>query len=1079
MLSKQLTHRTLIQYNKEIGHLYVPNLKMRVPYSENPYYIITNNQGFRSNIDYTRENKGGKKRILYLGDSYTAGDGVENEKRFSDLIVKNFDAESYNFGLSGSGIDQQYLIYKQIAIKYDHDILVISPHIGDIVRNTMANRLAIESETGEQILVPKPYFTVENSKLDLHNYPVPKNRKIVTDYKNQERLINPPDFFRKFFHKYVPNSIKDYILKLQLSNQYYGYQDEENPRWVLMKLLIEEIISISKANEIILAPLPYHNVKINPKFDERFINISKKYDNVHYVDVLSKFKKIKNQDKLYYRKDSHYSEYAHSIVAETISNKISELKLLKSENDQEKIAGQVTEHSEKESTYILGISGLYHDSASTLIKDGKIISAAQEERFTRKKNDAKFPFKAINYCLEEAGIQMEDIKAVAFYDNPYLTLERIISSQIVAYPSGKEIWTELFSKWALVKLRIPEIICNELNYHGDIYFVKHHLSHSASAFYASPFSKAAILTVDGVGEWATASISYGEDSRVKMIKEMRYPNSVGLLYSAFTFYTGFKVNEGEYKMMGLAPYGEPKYVDLIKEKLIKIHSDGSISLDMKYFGFNNQLCMINEDFEKLFGGPARKTDESITQKFRDIAKSIQVVIEEIIIKMARYAKEATKADYLCLAGGVALNCVANGKLLAENVFEDLWIQPAAGDAGGSLGAALAVYHSYFQTHNDNDSDTSKNSNECIQSGSLWGPEFSDEEIKAYLDSYDLKYRKLNANKRNAVIASYLNEGKVVGHFSGRMEFGPRALGSRSILGDARNKQAQSVLNKKIKFRESFRPFAPSVLEEDVNEYFDICSTSPYMLLVTNLKENRCVKYEFQHETDIIKIVNQKRSDLPAITHVDYSARVQTVNRRLHPDFYDLIKEFKKLTGYGVIINTSFNVNGEPIVCTPKDASTCFMVTEMDVLVMNNFLLLKNEQTKDKISKYRNAKSRVKSPSKNNKNKKVSNIKKKSNKIYDDYFEHFNRLNIKSHIYMFNNSQNPSWNDVENHTYFDINRGSQTISPEEILDKWEIMPATHKKNILPLISEIIEMSKKYKHIDDVIDYDIPDSIYVMF
>ena len=1062
MLSKQLTHRTLIRYDEIIGHRYVPNLKMRIPYSEKPYYIKTNKQGFRSNFDYLKDNKQKEKRIIFLGDSFTAGDGVANEKRFSDILTAKFGAKSYNFGLSGSGVDQQFLIYKHIASRYDHDILVISPHIGDIIRNLMSSRMAYEAESGKQFLVPKPYFTIENDRLKLHNSPVPKKRESTSDTKNPERMFQPTDFVRNIFHKYVPRRIKEKMLKFQLSNQHAGYENENDPRWILMRKLLEGIVELAGDKEIILAPLSYHRIGVNPQYQERFINLAEQYKNVHFVDILDEFKKVKDTDSLYFAKDHHYSEYTHQIIADTISSNILGLNLL----EQAKIEKPELNKT-IESSYILGISAFYHDSASALIKNGKIIAAAQEERFTRLKNDAGFPYKAINYCLEEAGIHIDDLKAVVFYDHPYLTLERIIASQIVAYPKGKEIWTELFPKWVQAKMHIPEIIRNELNYKGDIHFVKHHLSHAASAFYASPFTKAAILTIDGVGEWATATISYGENTEIKMLKEMNYPNSLGLLYSAFTFYTGFKVNEGEYKLMGLAPYGKPNYVNLIKDKLVKIHDDGSITLNMKYFGFEEKLCMINENFKELFGGPARKKDEQITNRIRDIAKSIQVVTEEVIIKMAKYAKEITGADYLCLAGGVALNCVANGKLLKENLYKDIWIQPAAGDAGGALGSALSIYYRYF-----NDENLVRKEGECIQLSSYWGPSFSDDEIRAYLDSHDFNYKELDGKLRNKILAKYIAEGKIVGHFSGRMEFGPRALGSRSILGDARNEKAQSILNLKIKFRESFRPFAPTVLEKDVSEYFELDRPSPYMLLVANVKKDRCIKHNVHDESDLIKIVNQKRSALPAITHVDYSARVQSINKNHHKVYYDLISEFKNLTGCGVIINTSFNVNREPIICTPKNAVSCFMTTDMDILVMNNFLLIKEDQKVDDIEQYR-----FSPPQKKHTQNEFRKAQKDAKKIFEKYISKTENYNTSLKPFIKDSSS--TWSGISNHDYFDIFEVNKQLDVTNILDKWEVFSDELKLALQPMLEDIVTLSKKYKIDMTEMEKGISDSIYTMF
>ncbi len=587
--------------------------------------------------------------------------------------------------------------------------------------------------------------------------------------------------------------------------------------------------------------------------------------------------------------------------------------------------------------YILGISAFYHDAACALIRDGEIVAAAQEERFTRVKNDSSFPMRAINFCLEQARIHVEGLSAIVFYDNPMLTFERIVSSHLAVAPRGKEAWQEMVPRWVQTKLRIPEIIRGNLGFQGPIHFMDHHVSHAASAYIPSPFDESAILTMDGVGEWATASIGHGQENSIRLLKQMTYPDSLGLLYSALTSYVGFKVNSGEYKLMGLAPYGEPKYVDLIKDNLLQINDDGSIRLNQTYFAYMHEMKMTNEAFHSLFGGPPRSPVDPVQQREMDIAKSIQVVTEEVVLKMAAHAKEITGSRNLCLSGGVALNCVANGRLVREGGFDDIWIQPAAGDAGSALGAAMYL-HYVVEGNERRPTDDGRS----MQKGSYWGPDFSNDEISDYLDSYSYVYTRIDDGERGRTIAAYLDEGKVVGHFSGRLEFGPRALGSRSILGDPRNRDTQSILNLKIKYRESFRPFAPTVLEEDMKEYFEIETISPHMLLVDRVREDRCL--ETEPAADIFERVNQARSDLPAITHVDYSARIQSIQHKDHPAYVDVIEAFKERTGCSVIVNTSFNVRGEPIVCTPHDAVNCFMNTEMDVLVLENCLLEKTQQT---------------------------------------------------------------------------------------------------------------------------------------
>ena len=602
---------------------------------------------------------------------------------------------------------------------------------------------------------------------------------------------------------------------------------------------------------------------------------------------------------------------------------------------------------------ILGISAFYHDSAAAIIQDGVIVAAAQEERFTRKKHDDGFPVKAIQYCLKESGLCINQLDAVVFYDKPLLKFERLLETYYAFSPKGFRSFLMAIPVWLNDKMFLKRLIRDELKKVGDydksklkLLFPEHHLSHTASAFYPSPFEESAILTIDGVGEWATASICHGTGKDIKIFKELRFPHSLGLLYSAFTYYAGFKVNSGEYKLMGLAPYGDPtgknvtNYVKAIKETLIEIKEDGSIWLNQDYFNYAVGLRMAKDDkWNELFGFPRRESESELQQNHCDFALAIQIVTEEVVIKMAKEAKRLTGSKNLCLAGGVALNCVANGKLQKEKIFEHIFIQPASGDAGGAPGAALAAYHIYFNKPRI----VSKGLDGM--SGSYLGPEFSDIEIKQTAKKYKAHftyYEKFDDLAAEA--AKILDEGNVIGWFQGRMEFGPRALGNRSIIGDARNEEMQKKLNLKIKYRESFRPFAPSVLAEDAKEYFEIESTSPYMLIVQPVKQSRCQPLPANYSSLPLKEkLYYKRSDLPSITHIDFSARIQTVHKETNDRYWNLINAFKKRTGYGVIVNTSFNVRGEPIVCSPEDAYKCLMRTEMDYLVVGNFIFDKKNQ----------------------------------------------------------------------------------------------------------------------------------------
>jgi carbamoyltransferase len=634
---------------------------------------------------------------------------------------------------------------------------------------------------------------------------------------------------------------------------------------------------------------------------------------------------------------------------------------------------------------ILGISAFYHDSAACLVVDGDIVAAAQEERFTRIKHDHRFPLHAARYCLSEASLTAGELDFVGFYDKPLLKFDRLLETYLDYAPAGFSSFMKALPLWMKEKLWMPDLIRTELaktlgeddersakklgkKFQWKLLFGDHHESHAASAFYPSPFAEAAILTIDGVGEWATSSLGIGRGNEITLLKEMRFPDSLGLLYSAFTYYTGFRVNSGEYKLMGLAPYGEPKYVAVIKDKLLQVRDDGSLKMNHEYFSYSQGLRMTNGAFDKLFGGAPRKPESPITQKEMDLARSIQAITEEVMLKMTRYIYKETGMTKLCMAGGVALNCVANGRVLREVPFEDIWIQPAAGDAGGSLGIALAIWHRYLAKPRasaeeqgtwqsarptvgeaENKCNCDKKSHPLARyadgmKGSYLGPQFTENEIEDFLHSRQVPYMKYSRKEVPGVVADLLAAGSVIGLHQGRMEFGPRALGGRSIIGDPRSAKMQSLMNLKVKFRESFRPFAPSVLREHVAEWFDFNADSPYMLLVASVAESQRIKMTAEEEElwGIDKL-NVKRSEIPAVTHVDYSARIQTVRRETNSLYWEIIEAFRVKTGCPVVVNTSFNVRGEPIVCTPEDSYRCFMRTEMDFLVLETLVLDKREQ----------------------------------------------------------------------------------------------------------------------------------------
>ena len=604
-------------------------------------------------------------------------------------------------------------------------------------------------------------------------------------------------------------------------------------------------------------------------------------------------------------------------------------------------------------TSILGISAFYHDSAAALIIDGKITAAAQEERFSRKKHDPSYPFNAVNYVLKEANLNLSEVDYVVFFEKPFLKFERLLETYMAFAPKGFKSFSLSMPIWLREKLFQKKFLYEKLRLHDEnfkdinkIKFSEHHYSHAASAFYPSPFKEAIVLTLDGVGEWATTTVAIGRENKLHMLKEIYFPHSLGLLYSAFTYYTGFRVNSGEYKVMGLAPYGSPKYKDLIIENLIDLKEDGSFKLNMKYFNYATGLTMTNKNFSKLFGKPVRNSKKDLLTQFHmDIAASIQAVTEEIVLRLTKDIAKEYKVKNLCLAGGVALNCVANGKILKKDHFENIWIQPAAGDAGGSLGAALAYWFRELDKPRSEFKDSMK--------GSYLGPKIDENEIEAELIKLKANFKKKHTNEIISITANELSKEKIVGWFQGRMEFGPRALGGRSILADPRSEKMQKELNLKIKFRESFRPFAPSVLREDLNEWFELNCDSPYMLLVANIQKSKQVSMSEESKKLFgIEKLNVKRSSIPAVTHVDYSARIQTVHKETNPKYYELITEFKKITNCPVIVNTSFNVRGEPIVCSVKDAFNCFMGTNLDILVIEDFILYKKDQEKKLIKSYK-------------------------------------------------------------------------------------------------------------------------------
>jgi carbamoyltransferase len=897
-LLKQATHRMLLQYDEKVGHIFVPNQKARLTNEKTGYYVVSNSQGFRSDFDF-KDAKGKKPRILMFGDSYTAGDNCDNRDRFSDKLASILGAEVYNYGVSGTGTDQHLLIYREYAKNVEADMAVICVQVDSIKRIQVSCRESIDRVTGKRVLVPKPYFLLENGELALLNVPVPKERpeadsdaakasvsgissKILKWYRESSGVGKKiRDLMRNDFSK-----AKSEIYRLAGMQPYLEFKDSESDGWQLMKAILEQFVAELAPMPVLIVPIPTYEFFLHgakPIYQPLFNSFADKSKNVFVADVTSPLvdRPWEKRQDLSYRIGGHFTPLANEIVAKAMAEEIKTNDVLSGVKDSPAASSAFVSSKPEDDKYILGISAFYHNSAASLIWNGEIVAAAEEERFSRVKNDRRFPHNAVNYCLEEAGINANDLDAVVYYDNTSLTFERLLHSLYAAGDKAEKMWMQMMPPWLQYKLHIPSLIKEYMSYDGLVLQGNHHRSHAASAFFPSPYESAAILTVDGVGEWGAASIGVGKGNNIKILKEMHFPHSLGLLYSAFTEFTGFKVNSGEYKMMGLAPYGDPKYVDVILDKLVDLKEDGSIELNMEYFSFLEDLSMTNEHFGELFDGPAREQESRITKREMDIAKSIQVVTEEAILRMAKTARKLTGEKYLCMAGGVALNCVANGRLLREGPFENIWIQPSAGDSGCALGTALDVYYEYFSKER-----TVLSAGLPVQRGSYWGPGFSDSEIKAYLETNGFPYKHMKSKERNEFLANALDEGKIIGHFSGRLEYGPRALGSRSIIGDARNTEMQVDMNLKIKYRESFRPFAPSVLLEDVGAYFELEKESPYMLLVAQVKKERCKPVDKIDGEDMLPVVRQLRSDIPAITHVDYSARVQTVREEYHPDYYD-------------------------------------------------------------------------------------------------------------------------------------------------------------------------------------------------
>ncbi len=949
-------HRLILQHDPLTGQRYVPNQRARVPFDGGGYRVRTNSRGFRSDWEFEPA-KGSRQRVLFLGDSYTAGYGVDNAERYPELLGQDLGVEIYNAGLTGTGTDQQVLAYENYLNDIEVDLVVLAVLVENIERNKARHHLTLDPHTNERFHVQKPYFELAaDGNLVLRNSPVGHERT-----KAEQASIYGPSHHEsprdrlgarvaelmrhertRSLRRTVGAPIVDRAQKLTGYQPYPDYGDRDSVGWRLMAGIIDRLARAVDGVPLLVLPIPtFHYIRSTPLdsvYQAAFESLADPARGIFVADITTPLRSLSTAVKgeLAFKTDAHFSRKGHRIVSEIVGDAVTTVEGFGRKPSERPTPTVVAPKAKPE--YVLGVSCFYHNSAAAILRDGELVAAVEEERFTRDKADRRFPLSSINYCLEEADIGPNDLSTIVYYDNAYLTFERLLHSQLALGRSGGDTWERVIPGWLNQKLFIPDFIRNALSYDGIIHHASHHRSHAASAFFPSPFEESAVLTIDGVGEWATATIGHGRHDSLDLLTEMRFPHSVGLLYSAFTQFVGFKVNNGEYKMMGLAPYGDPVYSDLIRQEIVDVKTDGSIELNLDYFAFLQGQRMTTPRFDDLFGGPGRGWDQPVTRREMDISASIQQVTEDIVMKMAVHAHELTGQRRLCLAGGVALNCVANGLVQQKGPFDELWIQPAAGDSGGALGAALDYWHTHRGKPRKPTAD-----GRSVQQGSYWGPEYSDTEIRAFLDSNGVPYTAIDPEKRADEVARHIEAGKVVGHFSGRCEFGPRALGARSILGDARNPETQTTLNLRIKFRESFRPFAPTVLAEEVDRFFDLDAESPYMLIVAPVLEARRLDFEHGPDMDAYDIVRQPRSDVPAITHVDYSARIQTLRRPDHPAYYDVISAFRDLTGIGLVVNTSFNVRGEPIVCTPYDAYSCFMRTDMDVLVMGNTLLHKDEQ----------------------------------------------------------------------------------------------------------------------------------------
>jgi carbamoyltransferase len=954
-------HRMLFRHDPLLGHAFVPEATVRFSGARGGYFVRTNRQGFRSDWDF-QSAKGERPRILFFGDSVTAGDLCENRERFSDLVGEILNVETYNYGLPGSGTDQQLLVLRDRARDVEADVIVLALYVENIERNKMAFRFSLERQSGRAFRMPKPYFALDEGRLTLRNVPIshhwPVENITQGDHRTRtarqgggvegaaRRLARRMPRIREIASALAESPLgpalswlrRSWLERLGGSDDLPDYRSADSHGWRLLEAIVREFRAAAGRIPIVLMPIPTYAYLIDGlpvHYQQRFEDLAQSLVDVHVLDLTSPLQRLTRRQRfeLLARDLTHFTPDGHRRVAEIIADRLVGLELLPDRRSELRVAP--TAPAPSPHVWILGLSCFFHDAGAALIKDGEIVAAALEERFTRVKHDPGYPSRAINYCLEEAGINASQLSAVAYHQSLGLNLERMFTTLLSQDGLASTLAPRVLSHWFEGKLGLTERIRRELSYRGPIFQGGHHRSHAAAAFFASPFPRAAVLTIDGVGEWVSASLGVGNGSTLELLRECRFPQSVGLFYSAVTRFLGFRANTDEYKIMGLAPYGSPRFVKQMREHLIHIHDDGSVELH-EVFGIPSYEGMA-ATLEDVLGVAPRQAHEPLRSEHADVARSLQELLEDVVLRMAAFARRETNETVLCLAGGVALNCAATGRLLRSGIFDDVWIQPAADDSGSSLGVALDLYYTHFGGRRRTDDLRMQQRDSCL------GPSYSDLEIRAFLDTYGCPYETLAPSDVPARLADLLVAGKIVGRFGGRGEFGPRALGSRSILADPRDSRMQAEVNRRIKQREGFRPFAPAVLEERASAYFELDRPSPYMSFAVPVVESHRKEVPPVAAADLVRLAPPPASDIPAVTHIDHSARVQTVSAERSPAFHALVSAFDEKSGCPVVLNTSFNVSDEPIVWTPYDAYRCFMRSGLDALSIGNEILLKEGQ----------------------------------------------------------------------------------------------------------------------------------------